>query len=67
MNANDKGLGFLILRAGGLYNIPRALAAAIGITVLALLLDGLARYIERHSHLLVQWLRVPSVLRNNQY
>jgi NitT/TauT family transport system permease protein len=61
--ASDVGLGFLILRAGGLYNIPRALAAAVGIVVLALLLDGLARHTERHSHQLVQWLSVPRILR----
>jgi NitT/TauT family transport system permease protein len=57
--ASSKGLGYLILRAAGLYNIPRALAAAIGITVLALLLDFLARYVEKHRHVLVQILSVP--------
>ena len=30
--ASDRGLGYLILRASGLYNIPRAFAAAMGIT-----------------------------------
>ncbi|WP_321471511.1 ABC transporter permease [uncultured Paludibaculum sp.] len=62
--AADRGLGYLILRAGGLYNIPRAFAAAIGITVLALLLDACARYIEGHRHSLVQVLSVPSVIWN---
>lgn len=57
--ASDKGLGYLILRAAGLYNIPRALAAAIGITVLALFLDFVARYVEGHRHVLVQILSVP--------
>lgn len=61
--ASDRGLGFLILRAGGLYNIPRAFAAAIGITALALLLDACARYIENRSHILVQWLSVPKEVR----
>lgn len=60
--AADRGLGYLILRAGGLYNIPRAFAAAIGITVLALVLDGGARYVERHRHKLVQWLSVPRAI-----
>ena len=60
--ASDRGLGYLILRASGLYNIPRALAAAVGITALAILLDAVARYIEKHSHHLVQWLSVPRVL-----
>ena len=60
--AADRGLGYLILRASGLYNIPRAFAAAIGITLLALMLDGGARYIERHRHTIVQVLSVPRVL-----
>jgi NitT/TauT family transport system permease protein len=57
--ASDRGLGYLILRAAGLYNIPRALAAAVGITVLALSLDFAARYVEGHRHVLVQILSVP--------
>ncbi len=60
--AADKGLGYLILRAGGLYNIPRAIAAAIGITILALLLDSIAAGIERQRYHLVQLLSVPSCL-----
>jgi NitT/TauT family transport system permease protein len=59
----DKGLGFLILRAAGLYNIPRAFAAAFGITVLAILLDYAARKIEKNSNLLVQLFSVPKYLR----
>lgn len=57
--ASNKGLGYLILRAAGLYNIPRALAAAIGITILALMLDQAARFVEKHRHVLVQVLSVP--------
>lgn len=62
--AAERGLGYLILRASGLYNIPRAFAAALGITVLALILDGCARYIERHRHRLVQLLSVPRIIWN---
>ncbi|HKR06116.1 MAG TPA: ABC transporter permease subunit [Bacteroidia bacterium] len=65
--ASDKGLGFLILRAGGLYNVPRAFAAAIGIIILALLLDYAARTVEKHSHILVQYISVPKVLRKKKY
>ena len=57
--ASDKGLGFLILRAGGLYNIPRAFAASIGIIALAFLLD----YIEKNRFSLVQWISVPPQIR----
>lgn len=57
--AADRGLGYLILRASGLYNIPRALAAAFGITVLAFVLNGLAWYVESHRRTLVQLISVP--------
>jgi len=60
--ASDRGLGYLILRAGGLYNVPRALAAGAGIAVLALSLDALARGIERKRHIIVQVIGVPRML-----
>ena len=60
--ASDKGLGYLILRASALYNVPRALAAAVGIAVLALLLDWGARWIEKHRHVVVQLISVPRLL-----
>lgn len=60
--AADRGLGYIILRAGSLYNVPRALAAALGITALALMLDGVARYAERHRYTLIQWLSVPRLV-----
>lgn len=60
--ASNKGLGYLILRASGLYNIPRALAAAIGIIILALILDYMARLIENYRHVLVQLLSVPRLI-----
>jgi NitT/TauT family transport system permease protein len=60
--ASDRGLGFLILRAGSLYNVPRALAAAAGITVLAIGLDALGRAIEYRRYALVQFLSTPRVL-----
>ncbi|MBF0459684.1 MAG: ABC transporter permease [Nitrospirae bacterium] len=61
----DRGLGYLILRAAGLYNIPRAFAAAIGIIILALILDAIAMYIENKRRFLVQWLSVPKILWQN--
>jgi NitT/TauT family transport system permease protein len=56
--ASNQGLGFLILRAANLYNIPRAFAAAFGIIALALALDGVGAIIERRRHWLVQLLSV---------
>ncbi len=55
----DRGLGYLILRAGGLYNIPRAFAASIGIIVLALIMDFGAQLIEKKRYAVIQLLSVP--------
>jgi NitT/TauT family transport system permease protein len=60
--AADQGLGYLILRASGLYNIPRAFAAAMGITILAFILNAIAWYIETHRRFLVQILSVPRLV-----
>jgi NitT/TauT family transport system permease protein len=60
--ASDRGLGYLILRAGGLYNVARALAAGVGIIVLAIGLDALGRAIEHKRYALVQLISVPRVL-----
>lgn len=60
--ASDRGLGYLILRASGLYNVPRALAAGVGIVTLAFCLDAVGRAIERRRHLLVQVISVPRLL-----
>ena len=59
----DQGLGYLILKAAGVYNVSRAFAAAIGITILALSLDYLAGKIEKNNRAIVQWLSVPKVFR----
>jgi len=56
--ASNQGLGFLILRAASLYNVPRAFAAAIGIMSLALMLDLIGALIEQRSYFLVQLLSV---------
>jgi NitT/TauT family transport system permease protein len=61
ISANE-GLGYLILRASSLYNIPRAFAAAIGIIALALILDNIAQFIERRRYTIVQWISVPPQL-----
>lgn len=61
--AADKGLGFVILRAASLYNVPRVMAAAAGITLLAIILDRMADAIERRRHTIIQLLSVPRPLR----
>lgn len=60
--ASDKGLGYLILRASALYNVPRALAAAAGIAILALFLDAVGGWIEKHRYVVVQFISVPRPL-----
>lgn len=60
--AADKGLGFVILRAASLYNVPRVMAAAIGITLLAIILDRMAQAIENRRHRIIQLISVPSML-----
>jgi NitT/TauT family transport system permease protein len=60
--ASDRGLGYLILRASNLYNVPRALAAGVGILILAIGLEALGRAIERKRYVLVQLISVPRIL-----
>jgi NitT/TauT family transport system permease protein len=60
--ASSAGLGYVILRASSLYDVPRALAASVGIVILAFLFDWMAKVIERHSDILVQIVSVPIIL-----
>lgn len=60
--ASDRGLGWLIIRASGLYNVPRALAAAACVSVLALAFDWGARCVEQRRGTLIQALSVPRAL-----
>ena len=60
--AANKGLGFVILRAASLYNVPRVMAAAIGITILAITLDRMAQAVENRRHAIIQLISVPSSL-----
>lgn len=63
--AGDRGLGYLILNAVGLHDVPRSLAVGVGIILLALILDRAARYVERRRHRLVQRLCVPKLLQHH--
>ncbi len=60
--AADRGLGYEVLKASGLYNVPRALAAAGGLVFLAVVLDQGAAWVERRRSRVVQLLTVPSVI-----
>jgi NitT/TauT family transport system permease protein len=61
--AAERGLGHEIMSAAGLYNIPKALAAACGMVFLATLFNWLAGLIERHRGILVQYISVPKAVR----
>lgn len=60
--ASERGLGHIVLKASSLYNMPRALAASIGIVVLAVIFDLLGRFFEAHRDALSQVLSVPRLL-----
>lgn len=60
ISANE-GLGYQIMKASGVYNVPAALAAAFGVAFLALTFDRLAAWVESRRHLLIQLLSVPRV------
>ncbi|HEX9986443.1 MAG TPA: ABC transporter permease [Thermoanaerobaculia bacterium] len=60
--AAERGLGHVLLKAAGLYNMPRALAAASGICLLAIAFDRAASWIEKRSDHIVQVIGVPSML-----
>ncbi|OAN61009.1 ABC transporter permease [Balneola sp. EhC07] len=62
--SSENGLGRLILRATGLYNVPKALAAAIGIILLAFIFDFIAGKIESKRHSIIQLISVPKALKN---
>jgi NitT/TauT family transport system permease protein len=59
--ASQAGLGYIILRASSLYDIPRAYAAAIGIGILALVFDRVAALVEDKSLRIVEIVSVPRI------
>lgn len=60
------GLGYIILRAGSVYNTGRALAAGIAVVALAFVFDLVAGFISKKRHRLVQLLSVPRLLRRRK-
>jgi len=61
--ASNEGLGYLILRAGGLYNVPKAFAASFGIILLALTLDRFGNIVESKRYFILQVFSTNSVLK----
>lgn len=60
---SERGLGHLVLRASGLYDVSRALAATIGIVVLALVFDRVGILLENRAERLTELLSVPAAVR----
>lgn len=60
--SSERGLGHLIQRSASLYDMPRAIAAALGLVLLALSFDALARMIEGRSFWIVQFVSVPRLI-----
>jgi NitT/TauT family transport system permease protein len=61
--SSDRGLGYLILRASGLYNVPRVFAVCVGILLLALLFDLAATFLEKRRSRIMQLISVPKAFR----
>lgn len=60
--AAEQGIGHLILRASSLYNVPRALAGALGLVVLAIVFDRIAVWLEARRYTIAQMLSTPKAL-----
>ena len=61
--SSDRGLGYLILKASGVYNVSRVFAVCIGILVLAVIFDSAAAFLERHRSRIMQVISVPNAFR----
>lgn len=57
--SSNVGLGYLVLRASSLYNVPRAIAASMLIAALALLFDWVASSVEVHRSRIIEATCIP--------
>lgn len=63
--ASDRGLGYVMLKAGGLYDVPLVLAAGCCIIALAFLFNYLVGLVERNRLRITEFVAVPSQLRRS--
>jgi NitT/TauT family transport system permease protein len=61
--ASSRGLGYLVLRASSLYDVPRAIAAALFIVLLALFFDWAGTQIEKRRNVLIRWFCISTHIR----
>ncbi len=57
--ASSRGLGYLVLHASSLYDVPRALAASLFIVLLAVAFDGMGALIERRRNVIIRLFCIP--------
>jgi NitT/TauT family transport system permease protein len=63
--ASDSGLGYIILKASGLYNVSYVLSATICIILLTLIFNFMARIVEKNKLKIVRKITVGSNQTNN--
>lgn len=56
--ASDKGLGFAVMKYSGLYDVSNVLAATVYLILLTLLLNLLAKYIEKNKIKIIRFFAV---------
>lgn len=62
--AGSVGLGHAMFLAGSLYDMPGVLAGAIGLVLLALVLQGVVRLIEKSRLFLIRWISIDARVAN---
>jgi NitT/TauT family transport system permease protein len=62
--AADKGLGYMIIRAAGLFDTPRVLVGVFTIVAIALLVDRLIEVVEKRT---LKWMPRASASAGHSY
>lgn len=62
--SSERGLGHDILRAAGVYNVPRVLADSALLAAITLALTWCVEWLERRQFQLLQFFTVPEVVRS---
>jgi NitT/TauT family transport system permease protein len=64
--SSEQGLGHLILRAGGLYNIPLVFAGSLVLIILAFVFNWMVEWLERKRFSVIEYLSMPpTIFRSN--
>ncbi len=60
--AAERGIGYFMLRAGGLYQISKVLAGGLMLIILSLLLNAGVYYLVTVRTRIIEWISVPSLV-----